>query len=389
MQNPMHRSRPSRNQPYDPDEPGAIPADLEHSMETARRENYDSGEDFVLEYGELRFTFNEADFSERCEQAALKLGFVGGRPRRGGARRPRQPRRQRRDPRARLGTGRTRQRLLARARRPRRALARALAAAPRVPRRLARPARQGGRADVGFDEQTGTFAYVQRRPAVSAGEPIELAPEPSWGRVAYRGRRAADDPPRARLLQAPRARSCAPWRSPRRRLADEQLGLSVPLLTRSRIGWRRRGRLSSAITVVSPPSGWAAVAITVSEPPSRRLRAAASALARGVRAEAVEAVDQHHRVAAARRDALGARRSRARSPVPASPSEAAKLSAAAGRARALLPLGDLLGPRAGQHEAHLEPLASRERVEQAAQRLGLARAARRRRSPRASRVRAA
>ena len=49
------------------------------AMETARRENYDSGEDFVLEYGELRFTFNEADFSERCEQAALKLGFVGGR----------------------------------------------------------------------------------------------------------------------------------------------------------------------------------------------------------------------------------------------------------------------------------------------------------------------
>src|SRR5689334_14313299 len=46
---------------------------------TQRRGNYDSGEDFVLEYGELRFTFNERDFSERCEQAALKLGFVGGR----------------------------------------------------------------------------------------------------------------------------------------------------------------------------------------------------------------------------------------------------------------------------------------------------------------------
>ena len=44
-----------------------------------RRGNYDSGEDFVLEYGELRFTFNETDFSERVEQAALKLGFVGGR----------------------------------------------------------------------------------------------------------------------------------------------------------------------------------------------------------------------------------------------------------------------------------------------------------------------
>ena len=48
-------------------------------METARRENYDSGEHFVLEYGELRFTFNEVDFSERCEQAAIKLGFVGDR----------------------------------------------------------------------------------------------------------------------------------------------------------------------------------------------------------------------------------------------------------------------------------------------------------------------
>src|SRR6202041_2784154 len=48
-------------------------------METARRENYGSGEDFVLEYGDLRFTFNERDFSERCEQAALRLGFVGGR----------------------------------------------------------------------------------------------------------------------------------------------------------------------------------------------------------------------------------------------------------------------------------------------------------------------
>lgn len=44
--------------------------------ETQRRGNYDSGEDFVLEYGELRFTFNERDFTERVEQAAVKLGFV-------------------------------------------------------------------------------------------------------------------------------------------------------------------------------------------------------------------------------------------------------------------------------------------------------------------------
>ena len=45
---------------------------------TKKRGNYNSGEDYVLEYGELRFTFNERDFTERVEQAATKLGFVGG-----------------------------------------------------------------------------------------------------------------------------------------------------------------------------------------------------------------------------------------------------------------------------------------------------------------------
>ncbi len=47
--------------------------------DSERRSAYDSGEDFVLEYGELRFTFGERDFSERCEQAAIKVGFVSGR----------------------------------------------------------------------------------------------------------------------------------------------------------------------------------------------------------------------------------------------------------------------------------------------------------------------
>ena len=46
------------------------------SMDTTRRGNYESGSDYVLEYGELRFTFNERDFTERVEQAAVKLGFV-------------------------------------------------------------------------------------------------------------------------------------------------------------------------------------------------------------------------------------------------------------------------------------------------------------------------
>ena len=47
-------------------------------MDPMRRGNYDSGQDYVLEYGELRFTFNERDFTERVEQAAVKLGFVSG-----------------------------------------------------------------------------------------------------------------------------------------------------------------------------------------------------------------------------------------------------------------------------------------------------------------------
>ncbi len=45
-------------------------------MDTTRRGNYESGSDYVLEYGELRFTFNERDFGERIEQAAIKLDFV-------------------------------------------------------------------------------------------------------------------------------------------------------------------------------------------------------------------------------------------------------------------------------------------------------------------------
>ncbi len=45
-------------------------------MDTTRRGNYESGSDYVLEYGELRFTFNERDFTERVEQAGVKLGFV-------------------------------------------------------------------------------------------------------------------------------------------------------------------------------------------------------------------------------------------------------------------------------------------------------------------------
>lgn len=40
------------------------------------RQPYISGEDFVLEYGVLKYTFNELDFTQRCEYAAKKLGIT-------------------------------------------------------------------------------------------------------------------------------------------------------------------------------------------------------------------------------------------------------------------------------------------------------------------------
>ena len=154
--------------------------------ETQRRGNYDSGEDFVLEYGELRFTFNERDFTERCEQAALKLGFVIGRLR------------ERelddlvnlavngeiQDPASALGehVNDCWPELVGPADRSlvhwlRRLVFRSAWLDQRV---------KEGELDVAFDEDTQTFGYVQ--PDREA-EPIELSPEPNWGRVAYRSMR--------------------------------------------------------------------------------------------------------------------------------------------------------------------------------------------------------
>jgi hypothetical protein len=194
----MHRSRKSRIGPYDPDEPGRTPKPGPTptlAMETARRENYDSGEDFVLEYGELRFTFNETDFSERCEQAALKLGFVGGRlgeeeledlvnlAVNGEIL----------DPASGLGehVNDCWPELVGPAERSlvhwlRRLVFRGAWLDQRV---------KEGELSVVFDEGSGGFAYVQpmggrdgdaNANATRHGEPIELAPEPSWNRVAYR-----------------------------------------------------------------------------------------------------------------------------------------------------------------------------------------------------------
>jgi hypothetical protein len=159
-----------------------------NDMNKERRGNYNSGEDFVLEYGELRFTFNEHDFSERCEQAAIKLGFVGGRlgedeledlvnlAVNGEIQ----------DPASALGehVNDCWPELVGPAERSlvhwlRRLVFRGAWLDQRV---------NEGELSVAFVEESGSFAYVQPVDSRSAksGEPIELAPEPSWGRVAYR-----------------------------------------------------------------------------------------------------------------------------------------------------------------------------------------------------------
>jgi hypothetical protein len=151
-------------------------------MDTTRRGNYDSGQDFVLEYGELRFTFNERDFGERCEQAALKVGFVDGRLS--------EPELEDlvnlvvngevHDPASALGenvndcwpdlVGPADRSLV-------HWLRRLVFRSAWLDQRV-----KEGELDVAFEADSQTFAYIQPD---RDGEPIELAPEPSWDRVAY------------------------------------------------------------------------------------------------------------------------------------------------------------------------------------------------------------
>ena len=152
-------------------------------MDTTRRGNYESGADYVLEYGELRFTFNERDFAERVEQAAIKLDFVAGRLE--------SPEREDlvnlavngevEDPTSELGehikTSWTR--LVGQSERSlvhwlRRLVFRGAWLDQRVIE---------GELEVVFDEDTHTFGYAQPDRDF---EVIELSPEPSWSEVKYR-----------------------------------------------------------------------------------------------------------------------------------------------------------------------------------------------------------
>jgi len=151
-------------------------------MAPPRRGNYDSGQDYVLEYGDLRFTFNEGDFTERVEQAALKLGFVRSRLREheledlvnlavnGEVQ----------DPASQLGEhvndcwpeliGPSDRSLV-------HWLRRLVFRSAWLDQRV-----KEGELDVAFDDLSQTFAYVQPE---RGGAPVALSPEPNGHRIAY------------------------------------------------------------------------------------------------------------------------------------------------------------------------------------------------------------
>ena len=148
-----------------------------------RRGNYSSGEDFVLEYGELRFTFNERDFRERCEQAARKLGFLAGVVEEDEAEDLINlvVNGEVSDPASALGehvnecwpelVGPSERSLV-------HWLRRLIFRGAWLDQRV-----KEGELDVVFDERTQTFGYVQPD---RSSDLIELSKEPSWRRIAYR-----------------------------------------------------------------------------------------------------------------------------------------------------------------------------------------------------------
>ena len=152
-------------------------------MDATRRGNYESGSDYVLEYGELRFTFNERDFTERVEQAAIKLGFVL-RPLEGAEREdlvnlavngevtePASPLGEHINGCWRELSGPSDRSLV-------HWLRRLVFRGAWLDQRV-----MEGELEVVFDDQAKAFGYAQPERDF---ELIELSPEPSWQRVAYR-----------------------------------------------------------------------------------------------------------------------------------------------------------------------------------------------------------
>ena len=109
-----------------------------------------------------------------------------------------------------------------------------------------------GELDVRFDDEHQTFTYVQPD---RGDEPVELAPEPSWGRVSLHAR-AARPPERLRLAHRAALRRRAPsarFFGDRRRLAraDERLDAQRVARGESSTGRRSRAAASASSAMTS------------------------------------------------------------------------------------------------------------------------------------------
>ncbi len=185
MQLTLQHVRWGRDRGYDADAlvAGLAVRERTSPMDITRRGNYESGADYVLEYGELRFTFNERDFTERVEQAAVKLGFVAG-PLEGDEREDLvnlTVNGEVTDAHSELGEhivecwydlhGPSDRSLV-------HWLRRLVFRGAWLDQRV-----MEGELEIIFHEDTHSFGYAQPD---RDNEPIELSPEPSWKRVAYR-----------------------------------------------------------------------------------------------------------------------------------------------------------------------------------------------------------
>ncbi len=162
---------------------GKAPSRVSRMERATRRGNYESGSDYVLEYGELRFSFNEEDFEQRVEQAAVKLDFT----------RPGLQPEERHDLVELAVNGEIRESASALGEHVNEHWSELVSGSQRsfvhwIRRLVFRGAWldqrvKEGELDIAFDDRTNTFAYVQ--PDRDC-EPIELSREPSWGALAYR-----------------------------------------------------------------------------------------------------------------------------------------------------------------------------------------------------------
>jgi len=148
--------------------------------------NYESGDDYVVEFLGYRFGFNAEDFEQRCTAAAVKLGLLGGNELDDDETADLVELVERdaiEEPRSELGRYLLRhwQEL---------SLVQGESLVYWLKKLVFRGAWldqrvKEGELDIRFDSDTHAFVYIQPD---RGGEPIQLAPEPSWNRVAYQRR---------------------------------------------------------------------------------------------------------------------------------------------------------------------------------------------------------